>query len=131
LDFVDWCGRVLTAMAEVMNASPQARSMGTRDLEIAAVIFGQDAVFGPSGFHGSERHGAVNDALSELHQLGVVEEPSQSFWRLGQAGERAVADQVAGLGSLRSSLRTSVDSYSRWSTVSASTTRTTAPRRTG
>jgi len=95
LDFVDWCGRVLTAMAEVRRASTQARSMGTRDLEIAAVIFGQDAVFGPSGFHGSERHGAVNDALSELHQLGMVEESSQSFWRLGQAGEQALADQVA------------------------------------
>jgi hypothetical protein len=79
VDFLDWCGHVLRAFAELTTTSPWVRTMGAHDLELAAAIFGQDAVYGPSGFHGSERHGAINDALSELHRVRVLEMPHQRW----------------------------------------------------
>ena len=94
VDFVEWCGRVLTAMVEVRNSAPQARSMGMRDLRSAEAMYGHDAVF-PTGFSGTQRHAALLDALIELQQAGVIESRDKTFWKLGETGERAVADQVA------------------------------------
>ncbi len=64
-----------------------------QDLQIAAAIFGAEAVF-PTGFSGAERHDALNQALADLQAVGLVESSSYG-WRPLDAGERALKDEVA------------------------------------
>ena len=71
MDFVDWCGAVLSQLLELFRSNPTLRSIGVDETTLVNAMFGDNAMDTP-GFRGSSRHEAVIQAVAGLEAAGLV-----------------------------------------------------------
>lgn len=75
MDFVEWCGFVLSKLIEALDISPEIRSIGTDQYHLARTIFGHEFTNRPE-FQASTHQKAMFDAIMQLEQVHLIERSS-------------------------------------------------------
>lgn len=75
MDFIAWCSLVLEKLIEATHTSPDARSIGVDQYQLARTMFGSEITQQPE-FHHSKQHEGMFDALRELERVYLVESSS-------------------------------------------------------
>ncbi len=93
MDFAEWSERVLHALVQEVDASPQTRLIGAGDRQLGMRLFA-DRMAAIADFHQSPERMATLDALEDLQALGLVERPSTLYWKLTEAGRQVDGDPL-------------------------------------
>jgi len=77
VDFVDWCGLVLSKLIEATDASPETRSIGIDRYSLSRILFGDEFTKRPE-FQVSTYLSGILGALGELEKVNLIESRSSS-----------------------------------------------------
>jgi len=93
VDFVDWCGLVLSKLIEATDASPETRSIGIDQYYLSRTLFGYEFTNRPE-FQTSTYLSGMFDALGELEKVNLIESrSSSSLWKVTRLGRELIQDK--------------------------------------
>jgi hypothetical protein len=99
VDFVEWCDLVLATCFDVTKTSPQARSIGVNEFELAEALSAKLDIADfrrQEDYFTSTYHTGMVDAIQSLKAVGFIEdnERSRTYWKISRLGRRHVVDPM-------------------------------------
>lgn len=94
MDFIEWCDHILDRLIEITAASLDARNLGVNaEYQLPAALFGEEVRSKPE-FHGSKARLGMYDALEQLVDSGLVDEPNSRSYKPTSLGEQLAIDKT-------------------------------------
>jgi Putative DNA-binding domain len=93
MDFVGWCEAALATVQEKTRADPQAGIIGVNEEEIARATL-PDIVTQRPDFWSSDERVAALFVLQHFEALGLLEQRSQTYYRITQRGREHVRNPL-------------------------------------
>lgn len=94
MDFIEWCDQILDKLIEITAASLDARNLGVNaEYELPAALFGEEVRSKPE-FHGSKARLGMYDALEQLVDSGLLDEPNSQSYKPTSLGEQLAIDKT-------------------------------------
>ncbi len=99
MDFVEWCDLVLITCFDVTRTSPQARSIGVNEFELAEALSAKLGIADfrkQAEYHKSTYYVGMSNAIQSLQAVEFIEDndPSRSFWKVSRLGRMHIANQT-------------------------------------
>ncbi len=99
MDFVEWCDLVLKTCVEVMKTSPQARTIGVDEYELAQALSNTLGIahFGrQEQYHKTTYYSGMFNAIKSLKAVELIEnnERSNSHWKISRSAHQHLIDRI-------------------------------------